>query len=504
MVQHDRLGQGLRALRGRGLSHAARLALIASLLCLAAAAPAAASHDQESIFEDEHQLLESGPAVAATALDDIDALGADSVRSLVLWARVAPGRRPARFKATDPRAYPPAAWDPYDDLVRGTRARGLGLILSPSTPIPIWASRCKHRTATCKPDPKAYRAFVTALGRRYSGAYADENQGGGVLPRVRRWSLLNEPNQPGWLTPQYERKRGRLVATAAVVYRALARAGIAGLRASGHRRDQVLLGETGPIGRLTGRLARRPIAPVEFLRKLFCLTPGGRRSKARGCRGFKRLAVSGFAHHPYQRGGSRPPAEPPEAAGEITISAPGRLRRVLDAAARARRIPRRLPVYYTEFGFQTNPPDRIFGVRAALQPAYLNQSDWMAYRDRRVRGVGQYKLVDDAPLPSFQSGLRFGDGRPKPGYAAYRLPIWVSGRGARLRVYGQVRPAANGTPQTVRIQVRPPKGGAFTTVRTVTVRSRRGQFLVRVPRRPGVWRLVWGALVSRVARVAPR
>jgi hypothetical protein len=440
--------------------------------------------------------------VAAAALDDIDALGADSVRSLVLWARVAPRRRP--LKATDPRAYPPAAWDPYDDLVRGTRARRLGLILSPSTPSPIWASRCKHRTATCKPDPRAYRAFVTALGRRYSGAYADENQGGGMLPRVRRWSLLNEPNQPGWLTPQYERRRGRLVATAAVVYRALARAGIAGLRASGHRRDQVLLGETGPIGRLTGPLARRPIAPVEFLRKLFCLTPGGRRSKARGCRGFKRLAVSGFAHHPYQRGGSRPPAEPPQATGEITIAAPARLRRVLDAAARARRIPRRLPVYYTEFGFQTNPPDRIFGVRVALQPAYLNQSDWMAWRDRRVRGVGQYKLVDDAPLPSFQSGLRFGDGRPKPGYAAYRLPIWVSGRGARLRVYGQVRPAANGTPQTVRIQVRPPKGRAFATVRTVTVRSRRGQFLVRVPRRPGVWRLVWGALVSREARAAPR
>ena len=224
------------------------------LLCLAAAAPAAASHDQESIFEDEHQLLESGPEGAASALDEIDALGADSVRSLVPWARVAPARKG--------EPYSPAAWDPFDDLVRGARLRGLGLILSPSTPIPVWASRCKHRTATCKPDPKAYRAFVTALGRRYSGSHADENQGGGVLPRVTRWSLLNEPNQPGWLTPQYERRRGRLVATAAVVYRALARAGIVGLRASGHGRDQVLLGETGPIGRFTGPLARRPISPV--------------------------------------------------------------------------------------------------------------------------------------------------------------------------------------------------------------------------------------------------
>ncbi len=212
-----------------------------------------------------------------------------------------------------------------------------------------------------------------------------------MLPRVTRWSPLNEPNQPGWLTPQYERKRGRLVATAAVVYRKLAQAAIAGLKASGHGRDQVLLGETAPIGRTSGSLARRPIPPVEFLRKLFCLTPGGKRlrgaeGKRHGCRKFKRFAVAGFAHHPYQRGGSRPPAEPPQAAGEITISSPSRLRRVLDAAARARRIPRHLPVYYTEFGFQTNPPDRIFGVRVALQPAYINQSDWMAYK--RPAGAG--------------------------------------------------------------------------------------------------------------------
>jgi hypothetical protein len=237
-------------------------------------------------------------------------------------------------------------------------------------------------------------------------------------------------------------------------------------------------------------LARRPVAPLRFLRTLFCLRGG------QGCRRFKRLAVSGFAHHPYPRGGSRSPASPPQSAGEITISTPSRLRRVLDAAARAHRIPRRLPVYYTEFGFQTNPPDRMFGVRVGRQAAYLNQSDWMAYRDRRVRAVAQYKLIDDAPLPSFQSGLRFADGRRKPAYAAYRLPIWVSGR----RVYGQVRPARNGTPQTVRIQVRPPHRSAFATVKTVTVRSRHGQFLVRVPRRTGVWRLVWGSLVSREAR----
>jgi hypothetical protein len=436
------------------------------------------------------------------------------VRSLVLWSRLAPrgARRPRGFKGAAPAAYPPALWDPYDDLVRGTSARGLGLILSPSTPAPAWASRCKRgRKATCKPDPRAYRAFVTALARRYSGAYADENQGGGVLPRVTRWSLLNEPNQPAWLTPQYDRRRGRLVATAAVLYRQLAAAGIAALRASGHGRDQILLGETSPIGRTSGSPARRPIPPVEFLRKLFCLTPGGKRlrggdARRHACGKLRRFAVAGFAHHPYQRGGSRPPAAPPQAAGEITISTASRLRRVLDQAARARRIPRRLPVFYTEYGFQTNPPDTRFGVRPGLQAAYINQSDWIAYRDPRVRSVAQYELVDEAVMASFQSGLRFLDGRAKPAYDAYRLPLWVSGRGSRrsLRVYGQVRPAPDSTPQVVRIQVRRPRGAAFATVRTVTVRSRRGQFVVRVPRRAGVWRLAWGGLVSREGRVARR
>ena len=288
------------------------------------------------------------------------------------------------------------------------------------------------------------------------------------------------------------------MAVSPVLYRTLARAGLAGLRATGHRRDQVLLGETSPIGRTWGALARRPMPPAEFLRTLFCLSPrGGRlrgaRARRAGCgRRYRRLAVSGFAHHPYSRGGSRPPARPPSARGEITIASPQRLYRLLDAAARARRIPRRLPVFYTEFGFQTNPPDRLFGVRPRRQAAYLNQADWMAWRDPRVRAVAQYKLVDDPALSSFQSGLRYVDGRAKPAYAAYRLPIWVSGR----RLYGQVRPARNGSRQVVELQRR--RGGRFATVRRVVVRSRRGHFVLRVRR--GVWRLRWNGLVSREAR----
>jgi len=491
-----------------------RLALLAGALTLALAAPAGASTTQESIFEDEQQLVESGPAARTAALDDLVRLGADAIRSNVLWSRIAPpgSRRPRGFDATNPAAYAAAAWDPYDDMVRGATARGLEVLLSPSTPIPAWASDCRRGVkATCKPDTRDFGAFVTALGNRYSGSYADENEGGGTLPRVSRWSIGNEPNQPGWLTPQYERRSGRLVATAAVTYRRLAAAAIRALRASGHGSDQVLLGETAPIGRTSGSLARRPIAPVEFLRKLFCLDSRGRKltgtdARLHGCSGFRRLSVRGFAHHPYQRGGSRPPAEPPQLSTEITISTASRLKRLLDQAGRAGRIPRRLPIFYTEFGFQTNPPDRIFGVRAPLQADYVNQSDWIAYRDSRVRSVAQYKLTDDAPLASFQSGLRFVDGRAKPAFDAYRLPIWVTRRGSGVRVYGQVRPAPDSAPQAVEIQFRSASSqpDAWSTATTVTVQSRKGHFVANLSGREAFYRLRWNGVTSREARVARR
>ena len=115
----------------------------------------------------------------------------------------------------------------------------------PRSPRGRRAAAARRRSgASAGPTRARTGAFLRALGRRYSGAYADENQGGGVLPRVSRWSFCNEPNQPSWLRPQFARRRGIAYPAAAVAYRALARAGIAGLRATGHGGDRMLLGET--------------------------------------------------------------------------------------------------------------------------------------------------------------------------------------------------------------------------------------------------------------------
>ncbi len=501
--------------RARALRAVTALAL--AVTGMVGASPAAASKEQLSLFQDDAQLVLSGDAAREQGLNDLGKLGVDAVHSIVFWGKVAPKpaarTRPAGFDGSDPAAYGAAAWDKYDELVKGAQARGLQVVLSPAGPIPLWASGCKPAKGvalrTCRPSPTQYKRFVQALGVRYSGSFADENGGGGVLPRVERWSVWNEPNQGGWLTPQYARVRGRAQPQSPVIYRALVRAAAKGLAASGHRSDELLFGETAPLGRRTGALAKRPIAPGAFLRAALCLDARGRSARgatarALDCAGFRRLPVTGISHHPYTRGGSRAPTAR-GGSTEITIASASRLKVIIRQAAAHHRIRSGLRISYTEFGFQTNPPDELFGVGLDAQAAYLNHSDWIAYRDPGVRTVAQYELRDEQRSSGFQTGLRFIDGQPKPGYAAYRMPLWLSKQGGRVRVWGQVRPAADGAREQIEVQNAAKGSEAFETVATAATQGAKGFVDVTVAPRAGSWRLRWApadgseAMTSRVA-----
>ena len=456
----------------------ARRALAVAAACAALpTAPALAAPDQLSLIEDEKLMLESGAAAQAQALDEAKALGADVIRANVIWSRYAPSptsrKRPRGFDGKDPADYPPGAFDMLDSFVAGTQARGMQVLLTPTGPIPSWASRCGGSLAVrrvCKPDPQLFGAFVRLLGTRY--------------PTVKLWSIWNEPNLRSWLRPQYEVSGSQAKQTSASLYRALASSAIAALRGTGHRDAQIWLGETAPLGddpsgcsaqrrlRVPARCASKILktSPEVFLRGVFCLNSSGRRltgveGRDQRCGSYKRLSVTGYAHHPYTRGGSRPPLSRTNR-GEITIGVASRLTRLLDQAARAKRIPASLPIHYTEHGWQTNPPDRIFGVTDAQQAEYMNQSDWIAYNNARVRTVAQYKIVDDENIGAgFQMGVRlFSGGARKPAYSAYKLPIWVSGNSSQVTVYGQVRPADSGAALQVDVQAAASSSASFSTV----------------------------------------
>ena len=440
--------------------------LCAALAVAAVGAPAAdAGSRQVTVMQDDALLLRHDGTTRAHTLDEMDRLGADVVKVQVYWNEIAPqGRRkPEGFDATDPAGY---AWAAYDEIVRGIVARGMRPFLALGNRAPDWATARRGRyRGTYRPSAREFGLFARAAGERYSGSY-------GGLPRVDLWSVWNEPNLFSWLAPQRAKDGTPLSPT---VYRKLYLAAHEGLRATGHADDTILLGELMPLG--TG--SPRKVPPLEFLREVACLDRRfrpfrGRAARVRDCRGAGRIPTSGIAHHPYTpAGGVHARAKRDEA----PIAQLDRLTRTLDAIARRGRLPRRLPVWITEFGFQTNPPDPFqFAIRRV--PGLMDESEWIAFRNRRVRSYSQYSIRDDPPraggnsflaYSSFQMGLRFHNGRKKPGvYEAFPMPAFVRLlRGNRVEVFGGLRP---GGAQRASIAARV-RGGSYRSVGSAPLNS---------------------------------
>jgi hypothetical protein len=344
----------------------------------------------------------------------------------------------------------------------------------------------------------------------------------GPLPRVDYWAIWNEPNQSGWLTPQWTQGPGATWSEAAPrIYRGLADAAYGALQGTGHGQDTILVGETAPKGLVNLHGETRSIDALRFLRNLYCVDAKfvpfkGDAAKRRGCPdGGAQFAdqhpvlfnATGWAHHPYEL--IRSPHTPPAHKDWVTIGNLQRLSSALTRVLRRYGKPRDggMPLYLTEFGYQTNPPDR-FGVSLGRQAAYLNESEFRAYIDPQVRTLGQFLLRDggDPVSLTFQSGLETLDGKPKPSFAAFELPVYLpltSFRGSqRLRVWGLARPAPNGQAQQVRVEFRAKHGKVWRTVRTMSSEPGRGYVDGRV-RMPGTGsvRLHWGNVISRTVSV---
>ena len=411
--------------------------LVALAACLFPAA-ASASRSQWSVFEDHTALVKSGDEVRSRTLDEIrNQLGADTLRIEVKWNEVAPepgsATKPS-FNASDPLAYAfgPANYPgfyPYDDLVRRATNLGFGIIITITGDAPRWATEggrgSSFETANWRVNANEYAQFAAAVVKRYSGDLPD-------LPPVRYFSLWNEPNHRNFLKPTAEAPR---------IYRNMVDAAIPQIRSNAVPGAKILVGELAPVGR-----APRAMGPTEFLRKWLCLNKRFKRtSSGAGCRSFKKIAAQGFAHHPYG-----PTARVPKTRDVINMLAIRRLGKYLDQAARARRITARLPIYNTEFGLQSNPPDRTVSTSLARHAALINEKEEYAFRYSRLKSHSQYLLLDDparaggsaVKWSGFQTGLRFADGRRKTAYNAYRFPIVVKKRGTGVSIWGRVRPGS--------------------------------------------------------------
>lgn len=443
------------------------VALIACLAVLAALPTyAAARKTQLSVIQDDAHVVSTSDATRNATLDEMRALGADVVKITVSWRDIANGGRPANPE--DPAAYPASRWRPYDAAVQGATARGLGVFLDISGPAPDWAVKTRSTPAgVYRPNAAEFGHFAKAVGTRYAD--------------VKLWSVWNEPNLPVFLLPQRSSTRSHYPVSPAI-YRGLYRAAYAGLVGSGHAKDTILMGELLPVGKST-TTPRSSIRPLEFLRELACVDRHfhaytGANAKARGCANYKPLPLSGLAFHPYALSGG-PTKRPPDR-DDATIGTLSRVTRTLDRLRARHRLagPNRIPLWLTEFGVQTDPPDYLFGAPIKRVPTYLGMSERLAMRNPRVYSYSQYPLIDDRTTSGFQSGLRFTNGKAKPGiYTEYQYPIFVrrSGRSA-VEFFGGVRRADNGG--SVLLFSRIGSKGKFTKMKTVKL-SGRGYFDVR-------------------------
>ena len=429
--------------------------LIIALLSLLVAVPAAgASTRQLMTFEAPSELLDD--ATRDATLDEIAGFGVDRVRVLVYWQDFAPNvdaRTHPGFDTGNPDLYPAGTWDRLDRLFAAAGARGISVQPTLTGPGPRWATRDKKDRVSF-PSPVEFGKFAAAVGRRYGD-------------RVGVWSIWNEPNHPQFLRPQFVRGKPR----SPRIYRLLYKAAVRGLKVSpANAHDKFLLGETAPRG------TPRVVAPLSFLRNL--------------ARGSGRLEADGYAHHAYTT--KKGPFFKPPDRDDVTIGVLSRLTRELDRQGRIGRLPKKLGVYLTEFGIQSEP-DPYVGVSLTRQAEYLAIAEHMAWSNPRVKSFSQYLLRDDQPRPGsryarysgFESGLRRSDGSVKPAWHGFRLPLHVDRRGSKARIWGLVRPSRGGT--SVELLA------GDEVIRTITTNSR-GAFEVSIAHKAGRrYRIRWTA-----------
>jgi hypothetical protein len=498
---------------------AAALATCATLYAsLLSPAPASASTRQLSMLDDGTIL--SSPS---TSLPELRSLGVTTVRVFVYWYNVAP--RPAaksrpKFNASNPGAYPASHWAAYDALVRDAKQQGITVNFVLSGGAPRWAQGKnppsqyrKNHSFSWMPNAKMYGQFVHAVTQRYSGHYKPARSKT-ALPAVSMWTLWNEPNFGQDLGPQAINSKP----IAPKTYRALLNSGWKAIRQTkpnnGH--DTTLIGELaakgyalpapGHNGRLPGNTAQT--RALVFLRALYCLSGSYRKltgsvAALYGCpttaaaRGKFRaqnpalFQATGFGIHAYDST-EVPNANPAKInADYATFPVLKRVARALDRTTRAYGSGKHFPIYNDEYGYITSPPShKGKGYPTPAKAAvYLNQAEYLSYKNRRVAAYDQF-LLNDPKLNrkggAFTSGLFTFKGKPKATLSAYRLPVWLPKAtvhaGSRTEIWGGARPAAfassapgAGAP-TVQIQMQKGGHGSWTTIATVKVSPKTGYF----------------------------
>ena len=362
----------------------------ASALALSAAQPAQGSRALIKGIFDEAETI-GRPQKTFPMLRK---LRTEAVRVNLYWNLVA-AKKPRRGTDPDDKAY---RWEGYDNLVRNAARYRIKVVMA-IVGTPRWANGGKGR-AYAPARGTHLRNFAYAAAQRYSGFHTtSDDVDAKPLPAVRHWLAWNEPNNPVFLRPQYKRIKGGWRIESARIYASICNAIVAGIRATAVRGEKIACGVTAPRGNNSPKSSRPSVSPLAFIRAM----------RRMGAKGF-----DAYAHHPYYGARSETPSTRPKADTAVTLG------NINDLISEITRLYGRKPLWITEYGYQTSPQDKYFGVTYKKQAAYLRQAFAIARKHPRIDMMLWFLIRDQQAVRYWQSGFLTHGRKLKPSFSAFR------------------------------------------------------------------------------------
>jgi hypothetical protein len=376
-----------------------RLALLLAVTVVALLASSAASASrflQHGIFDDT-QLNYGNPDVVFPMLKQ---LRTQIVRVNLVWGGPNGVARRRPVNPMNP-ADPAYDWSVYDRTVTHATANGMKVVLA-IVGTPPWANSAAGLNVAPRSILDLER-FATAAARRYNGTFRGAD--GRPLPPVRQWLAWNEPNNPVFLRPQYKKVGKTFVVQSAIDYAKICNAVVKGVRKTTIGASKVACGVTGPRGNNNPNSSRPGVSPLAFLRAM----------KKAGAKGF-----DAYAHHPYYGKRQETPSTPPPPGIHGNESTAVTLGNINVLVKELTRLYGNKRLWITEYGYQTNPPNRLFGVTYVQQARYMTEAYGIAKRHPRIDMFIWFLLRDERRAGGWQSGLLTASGAKKPAFAAFQ------------------------------------------------------------------------------------
>jgi hypothetical protein len=453
--------------------------LACSLVSLLLAGSPLPQRALQTTIQDDTVLLHGTDTSVKSAMSQIASLGFTYVRITAGWSAISPDSTSATipgapFDPSNPATYPSGGFHELDRAVIDAHQDGLKVMLdvafwAPRWAVPIGSSNGQNRY---EPNPTLFGDFAKAVAQRYNGEFPDPTDPGTDLPAVQLYTIWNEPNESEFLEPQWEKTASGWIPESAQIYRGMyddAYSQIKGVNPT----DKVLIGATSANGSTTP--GQGDVPPIQFVKGLACVNQSLQPLNIPQCSGYQPLQADGYADHPYSL--TTTPGTSSSDPDDVPLADTWRLESLLSQLHLSGRITSDPPLYDTEYGYETNPPDPYVPFSPEQQAQFVGWSMYLAYRDPDTVMFAQFLLRDSTPGPGvpgsrqywapYQTGLYFSDGQPKPAAQAFEVTLWAQrllGPGSPLvMLFGHV-PASTG-PQVV--QVESLSGTTWTPVLTL-------------------------------------